>query len=162
VERQFPVRRSCPKVTSSFPDTDIRQSVDAFARPVSPQFLVRQLTGGHPASAKDLSCEVGFSNPACGTHFHRHIPVEGKILCRTDTGEQGADRVYGLVVSDGPQHGRGCSLHQLLHEGPRHVFGNSDASVYQGPVIQHRLRSMERRHIGAFEELPDWNLFTPK
>src|SRR5579864_7407113 len=55
-----------------------------------------------------------------------------------------------------------CSLHQLLYERARHVPGYPHVNMCEGACIQYWLCSMKSGHIGAFEELTDWNLLTPK
>src|ERR1700675_3184970 len=55
-----------------------------------------------------------------------------------------------------------CSLHQLLYKSPRHVPGYPHVNMCKGACIQHWLCSVQSGHVGAFEELTDWNLVIPK
>src|SRR5258708_31700578 len=54
------------------------------------------------------------------------------------------------------------ALHQLLNEGAGNVHWYPRVGMHQGACVQNRLRLVQRRHVGAFKKLPDWNLFAPK
>src|SRR5258707_9230928 len=53
-------------------------------------------------------------------------------------------------------------LHQLLNESAGYVHWYPRIGMRERTCVQHWLRSVQSRHVGAFEELPDGNLLTPK
>src|SRR5260370_34068409 len=53
-------------------------------------------------------------------------------------------------------------LHQLLNESAGYVHWYPRIGMRERTCVQHWLRSVQSRHVGAFEELPDGNPLTPK
>src|ERR1035437_3556628 len=67
-----------------------------------------------------------------------------------------------MVSASTPTRRPSCVLHQLFDESLGYVHRYPHRSICKGACVQYWLRSMQRRHVGAFKKLPDWNLFTPK